>query len=428
MDAQKDKSTRKRLLGNFFSLSLLQLVNNIIPLLIFPYLVRVLGVDAFGILSFVLAVIAYGMILTDYGFDLSATRLISVHRDEHAKLEEIFGAVMSIKFLLAMLYFAVIMLLTLLVDKFAAHAALYYLAFGMVLGEVFFPTWFFQGVEEMRYITLINATTKILFTLLIFALVRGPEDLARVPLLNSLGALLAAGTALRVVRRRYGIGWRRPTLAQMRFYLADGWYIFTSRIAVELYMTSNVVILGFFASDRVVGHYAIVEKSIRAIARLLDPLTRTVYPWLARLHKESLSDFYRRNVQLSLLIVALMLPLSLAVWFYTPQILRLVAGENVSPEMVELMHILTFILPFSLFGSQYTNMLVTLNETKLLNNVVVIAGVANVLCAVVAIHFYGAVGLAWTNVLILYGIYVSKGYFTLWRFRRRDLKRPHTSG
>jgi PST family polysaccharide transporter len=382
----------------------------------------VLGVEAFGLLSFVLAVIAYGMILTDYGFDLSATKLISVHRDEREKLEEIFSAVITIKLLLALLYFLIILLLTLTVDKFAAHALLYYLAFGMVLGEVFFPAWFFQGVEQMRYITIIKAGTKIFFTLMLFLTVRGPEDLALVPALNSLGAMAAAVIAFGVVKKRFGIRWRAQTAEKLRYYLIDGWYIFTSRIAVELYMTSNVIILGFFASDRVVGHYAVVEKSVRALARVLDPVTRTVYPYLANLHKSSVADFYRRNLQLSLLIVLLMLPVSVVVYLYAPQILHLVAGKDVSEEMVRLLHIFTLILPFSLFGSQYTNMLVTLNETKLLNRIVFVAGIANIFLAITAIHFYGAVGLAWTNVIILYGIYVSKGYFTLWRFRRRDLK------
>lgn len=85
----KLKSDYKVLLENFFSLSALQIVGYILPLITIPYLVRVLGVDKYGLVSFATAFLVYFQILTDYGFNLSATKEISVHRDDQTKLSEI---------------------------------------------------------------------------------------------------------------------------------------------------------------------------------------------------------------------------------------------------------------------------------------------------------------------------------------------------
>ncbi len=412
----------RRLLENLFSLSFLQLVNNIIPLLLFPYLVRVLGIEEFGRLSFVLAVIAYGMILTDYGFDLSATKLVSIHRDNPKKITEIFNAVLIIKALLGLLYFLIVLILILSVDRFAEDSMLYFLGFGMVVGEILFPTWFFQGIEQMRYITIVNSVTKIFFTLLIFLLVKTPDDIAIVLILNASGAIIAAVWALKIATDKMEIAFVPQSRERLLFYLKDGWYIFTSRIAVELYMTSNVIILGFFVSNSVVGQYAVAEKTIRAIGRLLDPVTRTLYPYLAKRYHESKEDFYRKNRWLAFGLFLLLLPLAGLIYLYTPEILALIADEHVTPQMLTLMHIMTLIIPIALYGSQFTNMLVTLDETRLLNQIVFIAGVANLFFAIAAIHFYGAIGLAWLSVIIAYGISIVKGYYTLVKFPRRDLR------
>jgi len=89
-------STINRLSGNFFSLMMLQAINYGAPLIIIPYLVRVLGIDLFGHYSFIMAVIMYGVIVSEYGFDLSATKLISLHRDNKSKVDEIFSSVIII--------------------------------------------------------------------------------------------------------------------------------------------------------------------------------------------------------------------------------------------------------------------------------------------------------------------------------------------
>lgn len=418
---QRDKSTFKRLMDNFLSLSMLQIINYIVPLITFPYLVRVLGIEQFGLFAFVMAVVNYGVIITDYGFDLSATKHISTHSHRREKINEVFSSVIMIKSMMAFLFLIFMSLLILSVEKFSNDASLYFLAFGLVVGQVLFPTWFFQGIEKMRYITILNAVSKIIFTIAIFVFVHHPEDLFLVFVFNSVGAIIAGVLAYNVAHRKFNVLFSWQSSNTLMFYLKDAWYIFTSRVAVQLYQSINIIILGFFVSNTIVGYYAIVEKIVRAIGSIMISLTRALYPYLNKIYDGSVALFYKRNIQLSFVILTLMLPVAAIVYIFTEEILSLVMGMTPPTLVVTLLHIFSPLLALYLYGNQFTNMLVILNEKKLLNNIVLSAGVLNVILAPFVIYEYEVLGLVWLNLFIALYIYATKGYFVFVKFRRRDL-------
>ena len=140
----------KRLFENFASLFTLQGLNYILPLITFPYLVRVLGPDKYGLIAFAQAFIGYFVILTDYGFNLSATREVALNRDNDKKLSEIFSSVMIIKIVYMVLSFIILCTVVFSFEKFSHNWIIYIFAFGVVLGNVLFPVWFFQGMERMK--------------------------------------------------------------------------------------------------------------------------------------------------------------------------------------------------------------------------------------------------------------------------------------
>ena len=158
----------KRILENFISLSLLQLFNYILPLVTIPYLLRVIGPDKYGIIAFGQALIQYFIIITDYGFNLTATRDIARKRTSIDDVSKIVSTVLMIKSLIAIICLIVFLMIIISFNKFSKEFELYIYFFGMVVGNVLFPVWFFQGMERMKYITAVNFMSKFIFTLAIF--------------------------------------------------------------------------------------------------------------------------------------------------------------------------------------------------------------------------------------------------------------------
>jgi len=411
MKSNTEQSTLKRLSDNFISLVILQLINTILPLLLIPYLIRVLGIDGFGIYSFILAIMMYGVKMSDYGFELSATYHISLNKENKLKKNEIFSSVLMIKFFIVIAYLTLLTPLIFLVDKLYLHRDLLFLSFGVLIGHFMFPVWFFQGMEKMRYIMLLNSFLKFFFIASVFIFVKESSDLYLLLLLNSISVIVTGAMALYVAIKHFNIQLFWQPWNRVYFYLKDGWFIFTSKIAVEFYTTVNIIILGFFVSPLMVGYYAIAEKIIHAIGGLLDPLTRTVYPYLVNVYQSSSDDFIVRNRQLAVVIFLIMFPVSLLVMFFAEPILSIVTGVDVADLSIQSLEILSLVLMVYLYGSQFTNILVTIKETKFLNKILFLSALINTLLAPVLIYFYGVLGLVWLNVFIVFFMMLNKGYY-----------------
>ena len=200
----------KRLLGNFFSLSILQIFTYALPLLIMPYLVRILGVEKFGLVAFAQSFIMFFNIIVDFGFTLSATREISVNRDNREKVTEIFSSVMTIKFVLILFTYMIMNGIVFSFNKFSPEWQLFNFSFLFVIGQAMFPIWYFQGMESMKYITIVNVTSKLLFAGLIFVIIHKPDDYIFVPILNGGGMICGAVLSLLFIKRKFN--------QKLRFY------------------------------------------------------------------------------------------------------------------------------------------------------------------------------------------------------------------
>ena len=184
---------------NFISLVLLQGVNYLLPLISFPFLFRVLGVERWGLVTFGYSLMQYFVMFTDFGFNLSATKYISQHRSDPKAINDYLNSAMTGRFLLCLVSLLILLILIGGFDKFRTDALFYLLYFGIIIGNVMFPMWFFQGMENMKYITVFNIIAKSLSFIPFFIFIRKPEDYMLVPVCYSFGFVLAGLVSLYIV-------------------------------------------------------------------------------------------------------------------------------------------------------------------------------------------------------------------------------------
>jgi polysaccharide transporter, PST family len=337
-----NRNDKHRLIGNTFSLTILQCANYVLPLITLPYLFRVLDADKYGLVIFAQACIQYFVIFTDYGFALSATREISTHRTNQVEVATIFSAVLLAKFALLVLSFFVLLGLITAVPRFAADPWIYLLTFGMVIGQVLFPAWFFQGIERMEFVALLNLLARLLFTVLIFVVVKHKEDYLLVPLVNSLGSIVAGLLGLLIALIKFRVRPVFPSFQSIAQQVKASGQIFIAKAATSLYTTSNVVILGFFASDTIVGYYGAGEKIARAVQGLTLPFSQAGYPYVSRLACESPAKALRFIRKVTWPLIAVTGSLSILLLVSAPLIGRVVLGD-VSGQTARVIQIQSFL-------------------------------------------------------------------------------------
>ena len=234
----------KTLVSNFSYLSALQLFNIIIPLITYPYLTRVLGLTVYGLVAFAQATIPYFMVVINFGFNISATKFISINKNDRHLTSTAINSIYFIKILLFVASFLLLMLLVEVVPKLHENKLLYIVSFGICINEVLLPIWYFQGIERMKYITIINVFTRSIFITLIFLCVRNETDYLLVPAFNTVGAFVGGLISIFIVFKRHHYKFFIPAFGEIKFHYREALPIFASGAVRLIYMSTNKILIG----------------------------------------------------------------------------------------------------------------------------------------------------------------------------------------
>ncbi len=281
MSAAAEPGGLRRVAGNAGALFALQAANVALPLLLVPYLTRVLGLEGYGSVAFGLAIVQLAFVVTDYGFGLSATYRIAQRRDDPAFLDALVSRVLGCKLVLVA---AVGLLLAVGLAFDERHAAQHpFLALLMlsVAGQALQPVWLFQGLERMGWITVYTVLGKALYVLLALLWVRSPADLAWVAVAHGVAQGVAAAVGLRLAYR-LGRRCHWPGRAAIGAEFRHSASFFWSRAAVSTYSAGGAFFLGLVSSPVQVGLYAAAEQVYKAAQGAVQPLSQALYPHLAR--------------------------------------------------------------------------------------------------------------------------------------------------
>jgi len=283
------------LMRNIASVGVLQLANYIVPLLIVPFVTRALGKEMFGSVSYAQNIVAYLTLLVTYGYEYSATQDIALNREDKGKLRTIFWTVIRSRLALFLLSLLLLAATSVFLVRIQEAPMLYLSAALINLGVAIYPTWFFQGIEQMGKMAVAGFLIKVVGGVFIILLVTTPADGLLYLLLLSLAyVVVGAGTLVYVVRHygmTYTIGGDKELSKSV---VRRGFPIFLNSFFVSLYTMVGLTILGGFVNDGELGIYSGAYRIVMAIMVVCNtPINIGLFPVMSRRWNDSLAEGWK---------------------------------------------------------------------------------------------------------------------------------------
>ncbi len=398
---------KKAILENFLSLSTQQGVAYFLPVIILPYLIRVIGAEKFGLLAFAQAFAQYFMILTDYGFNLSATREIALSKLRQERILRIFSAVMAVKIALLVLGLAVLLATISIVPRFKQEQLVFLISFGAVIGYALFPVWLFQGKEQMKYIAIINISGGIIYAVLIFAFVRSPADYLKVAVLNSLFFLVTGTVGLLVAFRKFALRFRIGSAEDLLQQLKSGWHVFISILAINGYTATRVFAVGLLTNNTITGFYAVAERIANFIQTFpLLSLSQAVYPRFSKIFQKNKQRALKllRKLQGSITIIYAIIILT--VMYLSPFIAKIFCGKS-SGEVRGALQLLLVGVFFVVANAFRVQFLLVCGKSHLYSKLHVYAALLGIPFLFILTGYFSYLGAAFSTVVIEAGVLIS---------------------
>lgn len=406
---------------NVFYNGLLTVANYFVPLLVYPYVSRVLGVNNIGSCEFVDRIINYFVLFSMMGMLTLGTRTIATVRDDRSRLEKAFSSLVALNSLMTIAALVVLAVLTVCVPKLWMYRELMGVGACKIVFNFLLIDWFFKGLEDFRFITIRSLAIKVLYVAAVFLLVRKQDDYLLYYALTSGIVVLNAAVNWLASRKFVSFRWSdidfRPYI---RPFFALGLYM----VLIPAYSTLGVIVLGFFGSEATVGCYSYASRLIEAALMVYTTLSQVLMPRMARViesgDREQFQSYIRKSQDV---LFGVSVPMVLIFLLFPSQIITLLFGAEFAAGSLPLMILSPLILIIGYEQLLVIQILLPGKQDSIVLRNTAIAAILGVIMCLTLIPRLGGIGsaLVWISaeslILVLSQFAVQRLYHLSFAWR-----------
>lgn len=393
-------SDKSRFISDVKYLGVVQFLNYVVPLFTFPYLTRTLGVSGFGEYSYVIALMAYPLMLISFGFDMSATVTIVSLKGCRYRLNEYVTSIYILKFIF---FIVVVIILSILIflniipwEQAQNIAALLPMLFGMVFSSVYI----FQAFNLLKHMSLITIFFRLLTIPSIYFLVNSELDIIVALYIQSLSAFLIGITSFIYLNISCKSFLCKTNIRTLKFSFFDSLMIFKTSCASSIYTNSIPLFIGGFYGYELVGVFN-VANTIKNIAQnFINVFFRVLFPNISRkVHYGSNEEVENVINKSFLILIGLIFIGCLSNLFISGIVIDILSGDEFESAN-NILKILMFTVLFSAVNNFYgVQTLIPLGMKDDFGKAVIRASIITMIMIIPTVYFFGAMGGAIASVL-----------------------------
>jgi O-antigen/teichoic acid export membrane protein len=273
-----------------------QLFNLVTPLLVVPYIVSVCGEENFGKTAVGMAIAFFLIVFIDFGSDIIGVREVAVNRDNPEVLNKIFTTTYVVKGIILLLVLTVASIIFHSFPYFKSEKIMFTLGLSVLIGQFLNPTWFLQGIENVKWITLLNIVSKCIYLVGIFFTIKKESDYIYINLWWGLGMIVSNFLVFIWIIKKHQFSFLMVNKDEVFKHIRNDFSMFSSQIFVSLQLYAPVVLISYFGNNLMAGQYRIVEQIIVIFKTYIFLFFDYVFPRVCYLIE---TDFKNKNKRIA---------------------------------------------------------------------------------------------------------------------------------
>ncbi|MBU9725203.1 flippase [Diplocloster modestus] len=378
--------------------SIKSLMGVIFPLITFPYIARVLGVDNIGRYNFANSVISYFVLLAGLGISTYGIRSGAEIRNDPHRMNRFVNQLFTINIYSTILSYMLLAICIVIVNKFHGYTWLFIILSGQILFKTLGIEWLYSIFEDYAYITVRSIAFQLISLVLMFIFVRSSNDVniyAGITVLSAVGSNI-----LNFVHAKKYVRIRLTNDLQIKNHLRPILIFFATAVTVVIYVNSDTTILGLLCSDETVGIYSVSVNVYKALKTVLSAIIVVSIPRMSMLWGNGRRmEFALLGKEIYQTFLTLVFPAIMGVIILSKEIVYIISGPGYEEAQWSLI-ILSVSLMFCL-GAGFWSQGVLIpqgNESKVFK-ITVISAVVNIILNFILIPFWNEKAAALTTLI-----------------------------
>lgn len=310
---------------NFFNLGFIQISNIAVQLLLFPLILRIIGIEAFGLVTVINAYSFLAGVLINFGTNQSGIKDIALAKDNNSHLSHLFFTIFHARFLLFLI--SVIIILAL---YWANISHIKYLLFALpiILAETINPIFFFTGIEKLTLYNTANLLAKISSAAMIIFLFKQDSGAWWINFYLGMGNFLFFGAIFLYAIYKYQLKWQPITVTGVKNILKENRYLFSNNITVHLQQSFFLFVLQGFSTPLILGAYSLGDKIISSVRMMIVAFTFAIYPNVAIQYKADKTNWKQYKKKMNQWLGIIFILFAVGLFLGVDLIVQLLTGTD----------------------------------------------------------------------------------------------------